>query len=153
MSEPRPTLGPEYFDALYTADPDPWKFAASPYEQAKYTLTLNAMPKPRYRSALEKAGRSPSAARRMPTPAARWAGRVRAESLEGEFADRMGADALHRRWKSGFRHFSQLRLVPLRYRLPARFDTIPSRPSLQAWANTIAPSVARASLNTTPSTP
>ena len=27
MSEPRPTLGPEYFDALYTADPDPWKFA------------------------------------------------------------------------------------------------------------------------------
>ena len=53
MSEPRPTLRPEYFDALYTADPDPWKFAASPYEQGKYTLTLNAMPKPRYRSALE----------------------------------------------------------------------------------------------------
>jgi cyclopropane fatty-acyl-phospholipid synthase-like methyltransferase len=53
MSEPRPTLGPEYFDALYTADPDPWKFATSPYERAKYTLTLNAMPKPRYRSALE----------------------------------------------------------------------------------------------------
>ena len=53
MSETRPTLKPEYFDALYTADPDPWNFAASPYEQAKYTLTLNAMPKPRYRSALE----------------------------------------------------------------------------------------------------
>ena len=53
MSKPRPTLGPEYFDALYTADPDPWKFATSPYERAKYTLTLNAMPKPRYRSALE----------------------------------------------------------------------------------------------------
>src|ERR1700733_12245154 len=53
MSELRPTLGPEYFDALYTADPDPWKFAASPYKRAKYTLTLNAMPKPRYRSALE----------------------------------------------------------------------------------------------------
>src|ERR1700683_5057466 len=53
MSEPRPTLGPEYFDALYTADPDPWKFATSPYERAKYTRTLNAMPKPRYRSALE----------------------------------------------------------------------------------------------------
>jgi hypothetical protein len=47
MSELRPTLGPEYFDALYTADPDPWKFATSPYERAKYTLTLNAMPKPR----------------------------------------------------------------------------------------------------------
>jgi cyclopropane fatty-acyl-phospholipid synthase-like methyltransferase len=53
MSETRPTLKPEYFDALYTADPDPWNFAASPYERAKYTLTLNAMPKPRYRSALE----------------------------------------------------------------------------------------------------
>ena len=53
MSEPRPTLGPEHFDALYAADPDPWKFAASPYERGKYTLTLNAMPKSRYRSALE----------------------------------------------------------------------------------------------------
>jgi cyclopropane fatty-acyl-phospholipid synthase-like methyltransferase len=53
MSEPRPTLKPEYFDALYAADPDPWNFEASPYERAKYALTLNAMPKPRYRSALE----------------------------------------------------------------------------------------------------
>ena len=53
MSESRQTLRPEYFDALYTADPDPWKFAASPYERDKYTLTLNAMPKSRYRSALE----------------------------------------------------------------------------------------------------
>jgi cyclopropane fatty-acyl-phospholipid synthase-like methyltransferase len=53
MSEQRQTLRPEYFDALYTADPDPWTFAASPYERGKYTLTLNAMPKPRYRSALE----------------------------------------------------------------------------------------------------
>src|SRR6202046_5054927 len=53
MSEPRPTRRPEYFDALYAADPDPWKFAASPYERDKYTLTLEAMPKARYRSALE----------------------------------------------------------------------------------------------------
>ena len=53
MSETRPTLKPEYFDALYTADPDPWNFAASPYERAKYMLTLNAIPKPHYRSALE----------------------------------------------------------------------------------------------------
>jgi cyclopropane fatty-acyl-phospholipid synthase-like methyltransferase len=53
MSEPRPTLKPEYFDALYTADPDPWNFGASSYERAKYMLTLNAMPKPRYRLALE----------------------------------------------------------------------------------------------------
>jgi cyclopropane fatty-acyl-phospholipid synthase-like methyltransferase len=53
MSEQRQTLRSEYFDALYTADPDPWNFAASAYERAKYTLTLNAMPKTRYRSALE----------------------------------------------------------------------------------------------------
>jgi cyclopropane fatty-acyl-phospholipid synthase-like methyltransferase len=53
MSELRQTLRPEYFDALYTADSDPWKFAASPYERAKYALTLNAMPRLRYRSALE----------------------------------------------------------------------------------------------------
>jgi 2-polyprenyl-3-methyl-5-hydroxy-6-metoxy-1,4-benzoquinol methylase len=53
MSESGQTLLPEYFDALYAADSDPWKFAASPYERDKYALTLDAMPKPRYRSALE----------------------------------------------------------------------------------------------------
>jgi cyclopropane fatty-acyl-phospholipid synthase-like methyltransferase len=53
MSRRRQTLRPEYFDTLYAADPDPWKFAVSPYERAKYTLTLKAMPKPSYRSALE----------------------------------------------------------------------------------------------------
>jgi cyclopropane fatty-acyl-phospholipid synthase-like methyltransferase len=53
MSESGQTLRPEYFDALYTADPDPRKFAASPYERSKYEITLDAMPKPRYRSALE----------------------------------------------------------------------------------------------------
>jgi cyclopropane fatty-acyl-phospholipid synthase-like methyltransferase len=53
MSELRQTLKPEYFDALYRANPDPWKFAASPYERAKYALTLSGMRKPRYRSGLE----------------------------------------------------------------------------------------------------
>jgi cyclopropane fatty-acyl-phospholipid synthase-like methyltransferase len=53
MSEHCQTLRPEYFDVIYTADPDPWKFAESAYERGKYMLTLNAMPKPRYRSALE----------------------------------------------------------------------------------------------------
>jgi 2-polyprenyl-3-methyl-5-hydroxy-6-metoxy-1,4-benzoquinol methylase len=53
MSEPRPTLRREYFDLLYAANLDPWKFATSPYERGKYTLTLNAMPRPRYQSALE----------------------------------------------------------------------------------------------------
>src|ERR1700722_9169136 len=53
MSKKRRTLRPEYFDALYTADPDPGNSAASAYDRAKYTLTMNAMPKQRYRSALE----------------------------------------------------------------------------------------------------
>jgi hypothetical protein len=47
MSELRPTLKPDHFDALYAANPDPWNFAASPYERAKYTLTLDAIPKSR----------------------------------------------------------------------------------------------------------
>ena len=53
MREVRKTLMPEYFDAIYAAAADPWKFATSPYESAKYTITLNAMPKSRYRLALE----------------------------------------------------------------------------------------------------
>jgi cyclopropane fatty-acyl-phospholipid synthase-like methyltransferase len=53
MTARRQTLEPAYFDALYASRPDPWDFAASPYERAKYALTVNAMPKPRYRSALE----------------------------------------------------------------------------------------------------
>jgi hypothetical protein len=36
----RQALKPEYFDALYAADPAPWNFAASPNEQAKYRLAL-----------------------------------------------------------------------------------------------------------------
>src|ERR1700760_3882066 len=47
------TLKPKYFDDLYAANSDPWNFVASPYEQAKYALTLDAMPKPLYRLALE----------------------------------------------------------------------------------------------------
>jgi cyclopropane fatty-acyl-phospholipid synthase-like methyltransferase len=53
MSELRPTLKPDHFDALYAANPDPWNFAASPYERAKYMLTLDAIPKSRSPSALE----------------------------------------------------------------------------------------------------
>jgi trans-aconitate methyltransferase len=53
MSELRPTLKPDHFDALYAANPDPWNFAASPYERTKYTLTLDAIPKSRSPSALE----------------------------------------------------------------------------------------------------
>jgi cyclopropane fatty-acyl-phospholipid synthase-like methyltransferase len=53
MNGPRQTLEPAYFDALYASDSDPWNFAVSPYEQRKYALTIKALAKPRYRSALE----------------------------------------------------------------------------------------------------
>jgi SAM-dependent methyltransferase len=42
-----------YFDALYANDADPWRFASSEYESAKYQATLNALPKVRYDRALE----------------------------------------------------------------------------------------------------
>jgi SAM-dependent methyltransferase len=48
-----PTLTAAYFDRLYAEKPDPWDFGASPYEAAKYAATLAALPRPRYRSALE----------------------------------------------------------------------------------------------------
>lgn len=50
------SLQPEYFDALYQEDPDPWKFETSDYEAEKYAATIAALPKPRYRSAFEIGG-------------------------------------------------------------------------------------------------
>lgn len=47
------TLPAEYFEDVYRANPDPWNFAASPYEAAKYAATLAALPAPRYGRALE----------------------------------------------------------------------------------------------------
>lgn len=47
------TLPVSYFDALYAADPDPWRFAASAYEREKYATTLRSLPRRRYASALE----------------------------------------------------------------------------------------------------
>ena len=47
------SLPPSYFDAVYGANPDPWNFAASPYEAAKYAATLAALPKARYEHAFE----------------------------------------------------------------------------------------------------
>ena len=44
---------PDYFDALYAADADPWRFETSDYEAAKYTDTLAALPAGRYASAVE----------------------------------------------------------------------------------------------------
>ena len=47
------SLPPSYFDAVYGANPDPWNFAASPYEAAKYAATLAALPRARYERAFE----------------------------------------------------------------------------------------------------
>ena len=49
----KPTLPGSYFDDIYRRDPDPWRFATSPYEAAKYQDTLNALPDIRYDSAFE----------------------------------------------------------------------------------------------------
>ncbi len=43
----------DYFDELYTRDPDPWRYGDSAYEDAKYGLTLASLPCRRFRSALE----------------------------------------------------------------------------------------------------
>lgn len=47
------TVDPEYFRTLYRREDDPWGFASSPYEHAKYAATLAALPAAAYRSALE----------------------------------------------------------------------------------------------------
>jgi trans-aconitate methyltransferase len=46
-------ITPAYFDQLYAADPDPWRFATSAYERAKYLVTLAALPARRFASGLE----------------------------------------------------------------------------------------------------
>jgi len=43
----------DYFDRLYAADPDPWRFTTSAYERAKYAVTLAALPSRRFASGLE----------------------------------------------------------------------------------------------------
>jgi 2-polyprenyl-3-methyl-5-hydroxy-6-metoxy-1,4-benzoquinol methylase/phosphoglycolate phosphatase-like HAD superfamily hydrolase len=46
-------LPPSYFEALYLTQPDPWGFETSAYEVHKYAATIAALPRARYRSALE----------------------------------------------------------------------------------------------------
>ncbi len=53
MSRHTGSLTPDYFAERYAADPDPWRFETSDYERAKYAATLDALPRPRYASALE----------------------------------------------------------------------------------------------------
>jgi SAM-dependent methyltransferase len=53
MTRHATSLPPDYFDARYAADPDPWQFATSAYEREKYAATLEALPRARYAAALE----------------------------------------------------------------------------------------------------
>jgi 2-polyprenyl-3-methyl-5-hydroxy-6-metoxy-1,4-benzoquinol methylase len=52
MSEANYTT-PGYFEALYTSDPDPWRFATSDYEREKYAATVAALPPRRFVRAFE----------------------------------------------------------------------------------------------------
>jgi hypothetical protein len=54
------SLPREYFERLYANGADPWDFATSSYEQAKYGATLAALPAPRIGATLEMAARSGS---------------------------------------------------------------------------------------------
>jgi SAM-dependent methyltransferase len=47
------SLDQNYFDAVYEADADPWRFALSAYERYKYATTLAALKGRRYTRALE----------------------------------------------------------------------------------------------------
>lgn len=47
------TLPPTYFDEVYRANEDPWKFESSPYERAKYAATVAALPRAHYATAFE----------------------------------------------------------------------------------------------------
>ena len=47
------SLPASYFNNLYNADPDPWRFETSEYEASKYAATIAALPRSRYRSAFE----------------------------------------------------------------------------------------------------
>jgi SAM-dependent methyltransferase len=47
------SLGAEYFEAIYARDADPWKFASSEYERAKYDATVAALGGARFASAFE----------------------------------------------------------------------------------------------------
>lgn len=49
----RKTLTPAYFDEVYAANEDPWNFASSEYEAAKYAATLAALPRENYRNVFE----------------------------------------------------------------------------------------------------
>ncbi len=53
MNPPGNTLPQGYFDDVYKANDDPWNFATSDYERAKYEATIAALPQKHYTHAFE----------------------------------------------------------------------------------------------------
>jgi len=53
MTRTMQTVPSEFFDTLYEGSADPWHFETSDYEAAKYAATVAALPRARYRRALE----------------------------------------------------------------------------------------------------
>jgi cyclopropane fatty-acyl-phospholipid synthase-like methyltransferase len=49
----RGSLPPTYFDDLYASNADPWRFASSDYERAKYDATMAALPASHFSAGLE----------------------------------------------------------------------------------------------------
>ncbi|GEO98141.1 class I SAM-dependent DNA methyltransferase [Methylobacterium haplocladii] len=47
------SLDPDFFEGMYATDPDPWRFATSDYERAKYAATLASLPQTHYTSGLD----------------------------------------------------------------------------------------------------
>lgn len=47
------TIPPDYFETMFAGNPDPWRFATSVYETAKYDATVAALGDRRYRAGLE----------------------------------------------------------------------------------------------------
>lgn len=52
-STSKKSLTADYFKEIYDANDDPWNFASSEYEAAKYAATLDALPRKNYVSAFE----------------------------------------------------------------------------------------------------
>jgi 2-polyprenyl-3-methyl-5-hydroxy-6-metoxy-1,4-benzoquinol methylase len=49
----KPSRGADYFVKLYAENPDPWDFAGSSYENAKYLMTLAALGERNFKNAFE----------------------------------------------------------------------------------------------------
>ncbi|WP_404476712.1 SAM-dependent methyltransferase [Novosphingobium sp. BL-52-GroH] len=53
MTRHETSLGPAYFETMFQGTDDPWNLESSPYEQAKYAHTIEALGGRRYSSAFE----------------------------------------------------------------------------------------------------